>query len=62
MASGFGRASDQGATTNGVKEVRFTLPLRKFGLGQPCADFVEKVGARIGCNSNEAVFAEVRTA
>jgi hypothetical protein len=29
---------------------------------QELADFVEKVGARIGCNSNEAVFAEVRTA
>jgi hypothetical protein len=30
--------------------------------GHLLADLVEKVGARIGCNSNEAVFAEVRTA
>jgi hypothetical protein len=44
--------------------VKVSLPyeLRKFGFRLPRADFVEKVGARIGCNSNEAVFAEVRTA
>jgi hypothetical protein len=40
----------------------FSAPLWTLSVLLERADFVEKVGARIGCNSNEAVFAEVRTA
>jgi hypothetical protein len=36
--------------------------LSQIPQGLEMADFVEKVGARIGCNSNGTLFAEVRTA
>jgi hypothetical protein len=39
----------------------FDIMIYRF-VGHFMADFVEKVGAQIGCNSNETLFAEVRTA